>query len=934
LLLFVKIVKIKVGASGKLYLLRNRQALKVSSNMASGSRDEFLAVLERSKLLKPEEFAEVQRLAQEANDPPELAKTLVRKGILTRWQAGQLLAGRSKCTVGKYKLLELLGRGGMGSVYLGEHVMMNRRVALKIIPRHIGKDPAGLERFLAEARTIASLDHPNIVQAYSVDNEGDQYYLVMEYVEGLDLHRLVEAEGPLDCASAVDYVRQAADGLAHSHSRNMVHCDIKPSNLIVNPQGVVKILDMGLARLTNPGQANGEISEQDERILGSVDYMAPEQALHTVDFNHRADIYSLGCTLYFLLTGHAPFPDGTLPERILKHQTQEPKPISAERSDVPQSLIEICKKMMSKRPAARYQTAAELSQVLAAWRPGEKRVQRVLQLKKAEPVDELPGPDLLGTDLSELFRKGMGASSTAPLIARKPPPSRLDKLPAALRPLLSTPLRAIATLGISAAVIIFLAIGLIVVFSSGNAGTTVAATGDSPETKPAEDTSPTHKTEDANTKKTETDSQVNGKETKPKKESEAPPAPTEVIQPSMESTAQSPPKPTQPIPPQQQEQPQPEPPKTEALKELAASVDLPDITKTDVQKTVSLGKVVLAPGMTLQLVLIGGDKAVKSSDSIIMIPARQSQLWQVYAETASKENSDPPRQTEIAELRIVAGNLMFNWMPNVTAAYADALRNCGMLAFAQGQQQFVQLCRPRLAEPLVLDMDSGVAKVILPTGWPPESGSLRVQITDRDPVFPPNALQPSDTIEVKTEGESEITLAFTEEKFANFNVKITAEIAGQKLELKATAYYKISQVQMNKITEPQLKIFKSAEALSANNEFNKRQPVLQDTFDKAREGSARKKEAGKNLDLLKKAQTFLQDLDGLYQTSKNKGKIHYRVFILYGKDNKVELFNTQVPVVQPTEVNVDNQNTAPQTGSETQPPKKPSKKPSTKKKSP
>ena len=293
--------------------------------MALGSMDEFLAILEHSKLLKPEEFAEVQRLAQESSDPADLAKTLVRKGTLTRWQAGQLLAGRSKCTVGKYKLLELLGRGGMGSVYLGEHVMMNRRVAIKIIPRHIGKDPAGLERFLAEARTIASLDHPNVVQAYSVDNEGDQYYLVMEYVEGLDLNRLVEAEGPLDCPSAVDYVRQAADGLAHAHARNMIHCDIKPSNLIVNPQGVVKILDMGLARLTGQKQVGGDISDQDERILGSVDYMAPEQALHTADFNHRADIYSLGCTLYYLLTGHPPFPEGTLPERILKHQTQEPR---------------------------------------------------------------------------------------------------------------------------------------------------------------------------------------------------------------------------------------------------------------------------------------------------------------------------------------------------------------------------------------------------------------------------------------------------------------------------------------------------------------------------------------------------------------------------------------------------------------------------------
>jgi serine/threonine protein kinase len=899
--------------------------------MALGSMDEFLAVLDRSKLLKPEEFAEVQRLAQEASDPPELAKILVRKGTLTRWQAGQLLAGRSKCTVGKYKLLELLGRGGMGSVYLGEHVMMNRRVALKIIPRHIGKDPAGLERFLAEARTIAALDHPNIVQAYSVDNEGDQYYLVMEYVEGLDLNRLVEAEGPLDCASAVDYVRQAADGLAHSHSRNMVHCDIKPSNLIVNPQGVVKILDMGLARLSGKGQAIGEISEQDERILGSVDYMAPEQALHTADFNHRADIYSLGCTLYFLLTGHAPFPEGTLPERILKHQTQEPQSISAERSDVPQSLIEICKKMMSKKPAARYQTAAELSQVLAAWRPGEKRVQRVLQLKKAEPVDELPGPDLLGTDLSELFRKGMGASATAPLIARKPPPSRLDKLPPALRPLLSTPLRAIATLGISAAVVVMLVIGAIMFFGSHNEEKTVAIPAvplQGPETnvKPGESSSQPK----PDAIKANTDS-GNGKKGGEETTANPPPAPVELPNPPTGPNPTPPEKTTQPdTQPQPQAAPQQEPPTTEALKDLATSVDLPELSNA--QKSVSLGKVLLSPGMTLQLVLIGGDKAVKASDSIIMIPVRQSPLWQVYVETESKENGDSTRQIEIAQFRLIAGNLMFNWTPNATSAYADALKNCGILAFAQGQQQFVQLCRPKQVEPLVLDLDGGVAKVTLQLGSPPESGSLRVQITDRDAAFPTNALQPSDTIEVKPEGESEITLTFTDPKLASFWVKISAEITGQKLEIRATPIYEIPQVQLNKVTEPQQKTFKSNEALKILNEFLKKQTSSQATLDNPAIGSASKKAATKTLEQLKKPVEFLQDLNELYQALKNKGKIHYRVFILYGKYNKVELFTTQVPVVQPVEVKDDNQNSTVQPGSDQQSPKKPPKKPPTKKK--
>jgi len=841
--------------------------------MALGSMDEFLAVLERSKLLKPEEIAEVQRLAQDMSDPPELAKTLVRKGILTRWQAGQLLAGRSKCTVGKYKLFELLGRGGMGSVYLGEHVMMNRRVALKIIPRHIGKDPAGLERFLAEARTIASLDHPNIVQAYSVDNEGDQYYLVMEYVEGLDLKRLVEAEGPLDCASAVDYVRQAADGLAHAHARKMVHCDIKPSNLIVNPQGVVKILDMGLARLAGQEQVGGEVSEQDERILGSVDYMAPEQALHTSDFNHRADIYSLGCTLYFLLTGHAPFPEGTLPERILKHQNQEPQSISAQRSDVPQSLIEICKKMMSKRPANRYQTAAELSQVLAAWRPGEKRVQRVLQLKKKEPVDELPGPDLLGTDLSELFRKGIGVSSSTPIIGRKPPPSRLDKLPAPLRALLSTPLRMVVTLGVSAVIVMLLAVAFILHFGQSGEVATVHVLG-------------------------------NGTITRERPE---PPKP-------------EPPKPEPLVP---------EPEKIELLKNLAANVDLPEIPKPDAhenitEKTASLGRVFLPPGASLQLVLIGGDKAFRGADSFIMIPARQSPFWQIYVETASKNNGNSPQQTEIAQLRLNAGNLVFNWMPDVTPAYAEALKNCGILAFVQGQRQFVQLCHPRQVEPIVMDLDSGVAKVSLQMESPPESGNLRVQIIHLEGDFPPNALQPSDVLEVKTEDESEITLVFTVQKFANFKVKITAEMSDQKLELKATAIYEIPG------PGSQMKTFKAQEALAALNDFAKKQAGIQPTFDNSPEGSARKKAAGKILDQLKKQIEFLKDMDELYKALNNKGKIHYRVFIPLGK-YKVELFTTQIPVVEPAEDKEANQNSAAKPEPEQQQPKKPSKKPAKKK---
>ncbi len=328
-----------------------------------------------------------------------------------------MLAGRSSFYLGKYRLIELLGRGGMGSVFLGQHVTMNRRVALKIISRQVRKDRASLDRFLAEARAIATLDHPNIVQVYSVDNEGDRYYMVMEYVEGLDLERLVEEDGPLECRQAAEYVRQAAEGLDHAHQRNMIHCDIKPSNLLVNVQGVVKILDMGLARLTH-----GEEPEPGSggRVLGSVDYLAPEQAIEGPDLDGRADIYSLGCTFYFLLTGHPPFPQGTLAERILKHQTQEPSPIRAERSGVPAELAAICAKMMAKRPEDRYQSAGEVGRVLAGWRSAAPTLKRAVPLVRARPLEESPGEGLPQIKTNGEPRRPAAGKRDSGILAGKP----------------------------------------------------------------------------------------------------------------------------------------------------------------------------------------------------------------------------------------------------------------------------------------------------------------------------------------------------------------------------------------------------------------------------------------------------------------------------------------------------------------------------------
>ena len=370
--------------------------------MAVTTAEEFFAVLQKSKLLTPSQLAQARKAAQKGDDPKTIAKRLARRELITRWQAGQLLAGRSSFYLGKYRLIELLGRGGMGHVFLGRHVTMNRLVALKIISRQVGKDPASLERFLAEARAIASLDHPNIVQAYSVDNEDGRYYIVMEYVEGLDLQRMVDEDGPLDCRLAVEYIRQAAEGLDHAHQRNMIHCDVKPSNLLVNVQGVVKILDMGLARLTHDERP--ETSDSQEQVLGSVDYLAPEQAVGSSELDRRADVYSLGCTFYFLLTGHPPFPKGTLAERILKHQTQSPPPM---RADVPADLAAICTKMMAKEPDDRYPSAVEVGRVLAQWQPSTPPSRRTTSLLRAKPLEEPDDADFFGLNLEDGFRSGL-----------------------------------------------------------------------------------------------------------------------------------------------------------------------------------------------------------------------------------------------------------------------------------------------------------------------------------------------------------------------------------------------------------------------------------------------------------------------------------------------------------------------------------------------
>jgi len=289
----------------------------------------------------------------------EFLGVLVERKILTAWQAEQLAKGRTSFLIGKYRLLAELGRGGMAQVFLAEHVTMERRVAIKLLASDLPQ--AAMDRFLAEVRAIAALDHPNIVHAYNVDNDGSQYYLVMEFVEGKTLDRIVQELGPLPWKRAADIARQTALGLSYAHAKGIIHCDLKPANIIVNPEGVVKILDLGLARLVNRDRRAPPTRAPDsDQVLGTVDYMAPELALSPDQVDHRVDIYSLGCVLYYALLGSPPFPEGTLAERLLKHQVAMPSDPRMKRPDIPQLLADIIRRALAKSPSSRFETASEM----------------------------------------------------------------------------------------------------------------------------------------------------------------------------------------------------------------------------------------------------------------------------------------------------------------------------------------------------------------------------------------------------------------------------------------------------------------------------------------------------------------------------------------------------------------------------------------------
>jgi hypothetical protein len=333
-------------------------------------RATFLEHLRQSRLLDEEQLTGV--LSRFDADVPaqSIASALTDEGLLTRFQARQVWEGKARGLVlGQYRLLEELGEGGFGRVYKAVHTMMDRLVAIKVIAPELVENSGARSWFRREVLAYTELNHPNIVMAYDANEVDDVLFLVMEYVEGPNLDGLVKQNGPLEVGQACEMLRQAGLALQHAHEKGMVHRDIKPANLLI-PRGgpaLVKIVDFGLARLQRSAKAGTVLLQNESSFLGTPDYVSPEQArsVHNVDI--RSDLYSLGCTFYFALTGRKPFVGKTLMEVLIQHLEAEPEPMQAFRPDVPDEVCRIVRRLMAKSPERRFPTPAELVAELGSW---------------------------------------------------------------------------------------------------------------------------------------------------------------------------------------------------------------------------------------------------------------------------------------------------------------------------------------------------------------------------------------------------------------------------------------------------------------------------------------------------------------------------------------------------------------------------------------
>ncbi len=365
---------------------------------AAVALDSFLALLQKSRLLTEAEFDSARRqvLAADATTAEQAAAALVARGVITKYQANRLLEGRRRgLFIDDYRIIELLGCGGMGYLYRAREMKTDWEVALKVLADRFRFDKGRLTRFQLEAEAGLKLSHPNILRTKAIRRSEDIYgvihYMVMELVKGVSLRELLEIRRrTLNWRQSCDVICQAATGLQYAHQMGLVHRDVKPENLLIRTDGAVKVLDFGLAMVGGSEAEYSLATILGQNCLGTADYIAPEQSVDSLNVDCRADIYSLGCTFYFLVTGQVPFPSKNTSDKLAGHRRGRPREIHELNPKVPERIVKIIKKMMAKRPERRFQTADDVRRILtplAERKPIEFDFEAVLA-KRAELAEQ------------------------------------------------------------------------------------------------------------------------------------------------------------------------------------------------------------------------------------------------------------------------------------------------------------------------------------------------------------------------------------------------------------------------------------------------------------------------------------------------------------------------------------------------------------------
>jgi serine/threonine protein kinase len=354
------------------------------------------AQIDRAWHALAEDSLAAEQSLEDATDEA-LSEHLVKLGYLNRWQVEQLRHGRTKFSLGPYRILDAIGHGGMGYVFKGEHQLLGRIEAIKVLPK-TQMHPASIAAFCREIRAQAQLDHPNLVRLSFADKDGETYFLVTEFVKGSDLRRLVRNHGPLTAQQAAIIVSQAAEALAYAHDRGLVHRDVKPGNMLVTPEGHTKLTDLGLASFSWDATTN-TTGAATPHIVGTPDFLAPEAIVQPSNPRPVSDIYSLGCSLYYAVTGKVPFPGGTTSEKLRRHLEEAPLTPTRLNAQLEQEFVDLLADMMHKRPDQRIPRAADVVERLRRWtaEADANTWEQIGAYATAQPARSISGPAIADT---------------------------------------------------------------------------------------------------------------------------------------------------------------------------------------------------------------------------------------------------------------------------------------------------------------------------------------------------------------------------------------------------------------------------------------------------------------------------------------------------------------------------------------------------------